>query len=131
MYSQGVTGPNYLHSAQVADANGRVNFMTGFPGCYSGRWPHTHFEIFASLDNATNGHDAGRISQLAPPKAACSEACALYPNSTSNLNRITLKSDNVLGDGGVHRIAMTSGNFTDGHTAFPEACLAVEQRRPT
>lgn len=130
MYSQGVTGQNYLRGVQVTDASGRVNFTTVFPGCYPGRWPHIHFEIFASLEDATNGHNAGRVSQLALPEAACREVYAqttLYPNSTNNLDRVTLQSDNVFGDdGGVHQLATTSGNIVDGYAAFLEVGLAID-----
>ena len=38
-------GENYLRGVQVTDANGLATFTTIFPGCYSGRWPHIHFEI--------------------------------------------------------------------------------------
>ena len=37
---------NYLRGVQVADADGYVTFTTIFPGCYPGRWPHMHFEIY-------------------------------------------------------------------------------------
>lgn len=130
MYSQGVTGQNYLRGVQVTDAGGRVTFTTVFPGCYSGRWPHIHFEVFASLADATSGHNAGRISQLALPQAACSEVysqSALYPGSANNLAHITLNSDNVFGDdGGVHQLATTSGSLADGYSAFLEVGLAVD-----
>lgn len=129
LYSQGVTAQNYLRGVQVSDSSGRVTFTTIFPGCYSGRWPHIHFEVFASLADATSGRNAGRISQLALPQAACSTVYAqssLYPSSANNLNQITLNSDNVFGDdGGVHQLATVTGNNTDGYTAFLEVGLAV------
>lgn len=53
MYSSGITAENYLRGVQVTDSNGEVTFSTIFPGCYSGRWPHIHFEVYASLDAAT------------------------------------------------------------------------------
>jgi protocatechuate 3,4-dioxygenase beta subunit len=55
MYSQGVSSQNYLRGVQQVDANGNVDFVTIFPACYSGRWPHIHFEIFPSLAAATSG----------------------------------------------------------------------------
>ncbi|MDO8251972.1 MAG: intradiol ring-cleavage dioxygenase, partial [Rhodoferax sp.] len=53
MYSSGITAENYLRGVQVTDSNGEVTFTTIFPGCYSGRWPHIHFEVYASLAAAT------------------------------------------------------------------------------
>lgn len=129
LYSQGVTGQNYLRGVQATDRNGRVTFTTIFPGCYSGRWPHLHFEVFASLADATSGRNAGRISQLALPQSACSQVYAqssLYPGSANNLSQVTLNSDNVFGnDGGIHQLATTSGSVAAGYSAFLEVGLAV------
>lgn len=53
MYSSGVTNQNYRRGVQVTDALGQVTVQTFVPACYSGRWPHIHSEVFASLDLAT------------------------------------------------------------------------------
>src|SRR5881394_3144052 len=103
MYSAGVTGENFLRGVQVTDSAGKVTFTTIFPGCYSGRWPHIHFEIYASAAAAVSGQNAVKTTQLALPAAACqavySGAAALYPQSTANLAQISLASDNVFSDG--------------------------------
>jgi protocatechuate 3,4-dioxygenase beta subunit len=49
LYSSGVTHQNYLRGVQEADSTGKVSFTTIFPACYSGRWPHIHFEVYPSL----------------------------------------------------------------------------------
>ena len=49
LYSSGVTNQNYLRGVQEADGSGVVTFTTIFPGCYAGRWPHIHFEVYPSL----------------------------------------------------------------------------------
>src|SRR4029453_4456490 len=36
LYSEGVTGENYLRGVQVADASGKVRFTSVFPACYDG-----------------------------------------------------------------------------------------------
>ena len=46
MYRRGITDQNYLRGVQVADAKGKVRFTSIFPACYSGRWPHIHFEVY-------------------------------------------------------------------------------------
>jgi protocatechuate 3,4-dioxygenase beta subunit len=92
---------SYLRGVQVTDANGQVTFRMIFPGCYSGRWPHIHFEVFSSLSAATSGRYASLVSQLAMPAAECSAVYAdttTYPASATNFARITLNSDNVFGD---------------------------------
>src|SRR5262245_42460762 len=71
MYSSGAENENYLRGVQEADADGRVRFTTTFPGCYSGRWPHVHFEVYASVDDATGGGEPVATSQLALPSDAC------------------------------------------------------------
>ena len=71
MYSSGVTNQNYLRGVQVSDGNGQVTFQTVFPGCYSGRWPHIHFEVFRSLAAASSGANDILTSQLALPQAVC------------------------------------------------------------
>lgn len=51
-------GENYLRGVQVTNASGQVSFTTVFPGCYTGRYPHTHFEVYSSLGLATLGSNA-------------------------------------------------------------------------
>ena len=73
LYSSSVLDENYLRGVQVSDSNGQVTFTTIFPGCYSGRWPHMHFEIYSSLATATSGNNDVKTSQLALPAAACNQ----------------------------------------------------------
>jgi len=115
---------SYLRGVQVTDANGQVTFTTIFPGCYSGRWPHMHFEVFASQAAATTGRNAVLTSQLALPSAACS---AVYPyatgytSSVNNFANVSLTTDNVFSDNTAAQIAaMTpamSGSVAAGYTA--------------
>ena len=46
LYSAAAANENYLRGVQAADANGLVTFTSIFPACYSGRWPHIHFEVY-------------------------------------------------------------------------------------
>lgn len=115
---------SYLRGVGVTDTNGQVTFTTIFPGCYSGRWPHIHFEIFSSLATATGGRYASLVSQLAMPAAACSTVYATatgYSSSATNLSRITIASDNVFGDNTTAQIAQQTptltGSVTAGYTA--------------
>ncbi len=122
MYSSGLTTENYLRGVQVTDSNGEATFTTIFPGCYAERWPHIHFEIFASLTAATTlpASDQVRTSQLALPKTACDAVYATtgYGASVANLAAITLASDNVFGnDSGVSQLPSITGNVGSGYAA--------------
>ncbi len=119
LYSSGVTNQNYLRGVQEADASGVVTFTSIFPGCYAGRWPHIHFEVYPSLAAATSVSNKIATSQIALPKAACDEVYALagYESSVTNLSRVTLASDNVFSDGSALELATVTGNVSGGFTA--------------
>lgn len=121
LYSSGITAQNYLRGVQVADANGQVTFTSVFPGCYSGRWPHIHFEVFPSLAVATSGSNDVRTSQLALPAAACNQVYGVasgYSASVANFAAISLTSDNVFSnDAGVLQVATVTGDVTSGFAA--------------
>lgn len=119
MYDAGIAGENYLRGVQVSDANGQVTFTTIFPGCYSGRWPHIHFEVYEDVASATNGDNAIVVSQLALPEATCAEVYAVsgYEASVSNLARSSLTSDNVFGDGVSLQLAEVEGDVDAGMAA--------------
>ncbi|WKD57738.1 Chlorocatechol 1,2-dioxygenase [Corynebacterium capitovis DSM 44611] len=58
MYSAGLENETYLRGVQVTGDDGSVEFTTIVPGCYSGRWPHIHFEVFSSVDDITDSTKA-------------------------------------------------------------------------
>ncbi len=70
MYDSSLKNENYLRGVQEADANGQVTFTSIFPAAYSGRWPHIHFEVFESMNNATAAGQVLAVSQIALPQAA-------------------------------------------------------------
>jgi protocatechuate 3,4-dioxygenase beta subunit len=120
MYDSGLRNENYLRGVQEADANGQVTFKTIYPGAYSGRWPHIHFEVFESMSNATTAGQVLAVSQIALTDAACREvyASAGYESSARNFPRTTLKSDNVFGDdGGIYQLATMAGSLSAGYAA--------------
>jgi len=120
LYSEGVTGKNYLRGLQEAGEDGVVRFTSIFPAAYSGRWPHVHFEVYSSLDAATSSGPISATSQIALPEDVCAEvyASAGYEQSVQNLEQSSPQSDNVFGDdGGVHQLATMSGSVFSGLTA--------------
>ncbi len=119
MYSQGVTNENYLRGVQVADANGVVTFKSIFPGAYSGRWPHVHFEVYPSLDKATSSANKVCTSQLAFPEDVCNTIYATsgYEASVANMKRTSLASDGIFRDGYALQMATMTGNVNAGYVA--------------
>ncbi|WP_341679193.1 hypothetical protein [Niveibacterium sp. SC-1] len=120
MYSANVTSENYLRGVQVSDANGQVSFTTIFPGCYSGRMPHMHFEVFRSAAAATAGANALRTSQLAFPTDVCStvyDTASGYGASVRNFAAISFATDNVFSDGVSTQLATVTGSVSAGYAA--------------
>jgi protocatechuate 3,4-dioxygenase beta subunit len=118
-----LTGENYLRGVQVTDANGQVTFTTIFPGCYDGRMPHLHVEVYPSLAAATSYANKLKTSQFALPRDVCASVYAnvsAYSASVSNLNGITFASDNVFSDNSAAQLAAQtialSGDTTNGYT---------------
>ena len=119
LYSPGATNQNYLRGVQEADAGGQVTFTSIFPGCYAGRWPHIHFEVYPSLGGATSVSNKIATSQIALPKATCDlvYAASGYTGSASNLSQVSLATDNVFSDGASLELATIGGTVTGGLTA--------------
>ncbi len=119
MYSAAAASENYLRGVQETDANGTVTFTTIFPACYSGRWPHIHFEVYPSLDLASSGANTLATSQLALPKANCDEVFATdgYEASVTNLKQISLASDMVFADGADLETPSVTGSAEAGFVA--------------
>jgi protocatechuate 3,4-dioxygenase beta subunit len=115
---------NYLRGVQVADGDGMVAFTTIFPGCYPGRWPHIHFEVYESLDTAIDHRNAVLTSQFALPSDTCKEvygSATGYEASIESFARISVDSDNVFRDNSDDEMAMMTptltGSVTDGYVA--------------
>lgn len=119
MYNQGIVDEDYLRGVQASDSSGTIKFTTIFPGCYAGRWPHMHFEIYPSLEKATDASNKIKTSQLALPEDICRAAYAeqSYATSLRNLNSLSLESDNVFRDGYADQMSKVQGSITTGYTA--------------
>lgn len=120
MYSQAAAGENYLRGVQETDDSGTATFTSIFPACYSGRWPHIHFEVYSKVNDAVSSGPIVKTSQIALPQAACDAVYATsgYEQSVGNLAQVSLARDNVFGDdGGVHQLATMSGDASSGYTA--------------
>ncbi|OYW44919.1 MAG: hypothetical protein B7Z08_12145 [Sphingomonadales bacterium 32-68-7] len=122
---------NYLRGLQTA-ANGRLQFTTIVPGCYGGRAPHCHFEVFASREAALGGAAPLLVSQLAFPEAECRPIYRddpRYGGSLANLDRWPASRDFMFaGDDAAARarqtIAMT-GDAAAGYRGTATVALSA------
>lgn len=119
MYSAATVDEDYLRGVQAADADGKLSFTTVYPGCYLGRWPHTHFEVYPSLEQTTGAENVIHTSQMAFPEDVCASVyeSAGYETSARNLPQISLASDNIFSDGYESQMVEISGDEVNGYTA--------------
>jgi len=118
LYDATLTNENYLRGVQEADASGRVTFTSVFPACYSGRWPHIHFEVYPDLAEATAAGSKLVTSQIALPEDACAAvyATAGYEQSVANMSQVSLATDMVFADGYSTQLGTVTGSADSGMT---------------
>lgn len=119
LYSAGAENENYLRGVQVADADGVLEFTSIFPACYSGRWPHLHFEVYASVDDATSASNKLRTSQIAFPEDVCRtvyDQADGYDSSQSTFAGVSLDSDGIFSDGYSLQMGKLTGSVDEGYT---------------
>lgn len=120
MYGDGVTQQTFLRGVQIVDGVGKVRFTSVFPGCYPGRWPHVHFEIYPDRASITDHTTAITTSQLAFPEDVCDEVYkqAGYKGSAGNLAELSLETDMVFrDDSAATQTATVTGDVTGGYRA--------------
>jgi protocatechuate 3,4-dioxygenase beta subunit len=101
---------HFLRGRQAADANGKVSFLTIYPGWYPGRAPHIHLEILSSTGSSL------LVTQIAFPENISGEVYS-SPFYSANGQADTKNSvDNVFADSLVNEIGTVTGNVTDGYT---------------
>lgn len=118
MYTEGVEDETFLRGVQVADSNGELTFATIVPGCYDGRWPHIHFEVYPDADSATDVANCIATSQVAIPEEILGEIYALdaYSGSADNLARVgSIDDDGIFGDGYDLQLPTLTGDADSGY----------------
>ena len=91
----------YLRAVGVSDNNGQLKFRTIIPGCYRGRYPHMHFEIYRSLEAATDFRNRLLTSQIAIPEDVCRKvytSVAIYGDSIAAFEGVSLARDGIFRD---------------------------------
>ena len=119
MYGQGVTNETFCRGIQPTDSSGTATFTSVWPGAYSGRWPHIHFQVYPSVNGATSASGKLKTSQIALPEAACDVVYATvgYSASIRNMAQTSLASDMVFRDGWSQELATANGSTSNGYTA--------------
>lgn len=127
-YSSGANGSHlgetFCRGIQVADANGQVRFTTIYPGWYSGRITHIHFQIFLNNNRSVA---ATATSQLAFPQAITQAVygSTLYASRGQNTSVASFAQDNVFSDGTEFQLATVTGDLASGYTATMTVAVAA------
>ena len=126
------TDRNYCRGLGITDNKGQVKFTTVFPGCYDGRWPHFHFEVFADVAAASTGDNSLLISQFALPQDVADAVYAadpLYAASIQNMAGVSLASDMVFADNTAEQVAaqtmVLTGDVANGLSGAATIGIAV------
>lgn len=113
----GSTTTTYLRGYQMTDVNGEVEFTTIFPGWYSGRVCHIHFQVYVSSIYKA-------VSQLTFPVA---DKNALYAaNSalyTKGSDPQAINTDNIFSDGYSLQLATLTQNTDGSYSSYLEVAI--------
>lgn len=106
---------SYLRAVGVTDAAGKATFTTVFPGCYPGRFPHMHFEVYPNLEAATTYKTRILTSQIAMPEAACLavyNGAVAYRESIAHFARSPLAADGIFANNTKKQLAAQTASLT-------------------
>jgi protocatechuate 3,4-dioxygenase beta subunit len=105
--SANAAGQTFLRGYQRTDAEGRVEFLTIYPGWYPGRTPHIHVMVLT---------EARRLltTQLYFPEAVTDAVYALPPYAARGPRSTTNATDGI---GGVAALLGELAEMPDGHAA--------------
>ncbi|MES2689950.1 MAG: T9SS type A sorting domain-containing protein [Bacteroidota bacterium] len=120
-YSQtnnpGQAGLTYLRGWQMTDAGGEVEFTTIFPGWYTGRICHIHFQVYVSSVYRA-------VSQLTFPAETKN---TLYAENTSLYTKgsdpMTVATDNIFSDGYNYQVATLTKNTDGSYNSYLEVTV--------
>lgn len=119
---------SYLRAVGVTDTAGKAVFTTIFPGCYPGRYPHIHFEVYVSLVQATSYKNRLLTSQMAMPADACRAIYAVskrYGGSAANFTSVSIERDDVFADSTPRQIAAQTPMVTGGASGAFKGVLTI------
>jgi protocatechuate 3,4-dioxygenase beta subunit len=110
------TGQKWLRGFQVTDENGAARFTTIYPGWYSGRTVHIHFEI---RTDGSDGRAYEFTSQLFFDEAITAQVYAQAPYSAKGQPDTTNASDGIY----QAETLLTPTRTNDGYSATLDIAL--------
>ena len=108
------TGQKFLRGYQLTDGTGKVQFLTIYPGWYSGRAVHIHFTI---RTKATDGSDYQFTSQFFFDDALTDQVHAQEPYASKGQRNMHNTDDNIYNNGGNQLLLNLQGDNTNGYTS--------------
>lgn len=100
---------HFLRGRQTTDANGKVSFLSVYPGWYNGRAPHIHVEVLSSSSSLL-------VTQIAFPENISSVVYASTLYSVNGQADTSNASDNIFANSLSSELATVTGNLADGYT---------------
>ncbi len=106
--NRGDTNAKHLRGYQFTDARGEAEFITIFPGWYTGRICHIHFQVYVS-----SAYSA--VSQLTFDIPTKNALYAVNPTIyTKGIDPLSYSQDNIFSDGYALQLATLTPNPTTG-----------------
>lgn len=109
------SGQKFLRGYQLTNANGAVQFLTIYPGWYSGRAVHIHFTI---RTKAADGGDYQFTSQFFFDDMLTDQVHALQPYASKGQRDTRNDSDNIFNGGGEQLLLNLQSDTTNGYTGL-------------
>ena len=126
--SEGIQNPQtdnttFLRGVQLSGDDGRVSFISVFPGWYQGRAVHIHMKVH---QNGTDGMVV-HVGQLFFEEELIEQVAKIAPYSDSTVDRVTNPDDGIYDNGGYYGL-VSNWEFVNKYdiTQGIKASVAVE-----
>jgi protocatechuate 3,4-dioxygenase beta subunit len=104
----------FLRGYQLTDSSGKVQFLTTYPGWYSGRTVHIHFLIRTT---GVDGNAYEFVSQFFFDDALTDQVHSVQPYSNKGYRNTLNTDDNIYRNGGDQLVLNVTGDNANGFTA--------------
>lgn len=117
MQREDLTQAHFLRGRQTADVDGKVSFISIFPGFYQSRAPHIHIEVLSNTNQSL------LVTQIAFPEDICNTVYTTeHYQGTSYVSN---SRDGIFRDSLDHNMANElKGNLKDGYTLLKKIIVS-------